>query len=169
EAKRAEAAILKVRSWPLIIDSPSSLSLPQLRARARRIVTERGKLGVIIVDYLQLMRSGERHGSREEEVATVSRGLKALAKELDVPVIALAQLNRSVETRSDKRPMISDIRESGQIEQDADVICFLYRDEYYNESSVHRGIAEVIVAKQRSGATGTIRASFNASRMRVGE
>src|SRR5690606_17166381 len=95
EAKRAEAAILKVRSWPLIIDSPSSLSLPQLRARARRIVTERGKLGVIIVDYLQLMRSGERHGSREEEVATVSRGLKALAKELDVPVIALAQLNRS--------------------------------------------------------------------------
>ena len=117
------------------------------------------EIGLIVIDYLQLISgsSNRRAGSREQEIAEISRSLKVLAKELDVPVIALSQLSRSPDQRTDHRPMLSDLRESGSIEQDADIVIFLYRDDYYNEDSEDRGLAEVIIAKQRSGSTGTIK------------
>ena len=151
----------------MFIDETGALSANELRARARRKAREcGGKLGLIIVDYLQLMAGGEAAsgGAAQENRATmlgeVSRGLKALAKELQCPVIALSQLNRAVESRPDKRPMMSDLRESGAIEQDADVVMFIYRDDYYNKESSEPGVAEIILAKQRNGPVGTVKLGF---------
>ncbi len=140
----------------LIIDDTPSISIAELRSKCRKYKLEHD-LGVIIIDYLQLMTGNKSSESRQQEVADISRNLKAIARELNVPVIALSQLSRSVESREDKRPMLSDLRESGAIEQDADVVMFIYRDEYYNHDSEDRGIAEIIVAKQRNGPTGTVK------------
>ena len=145
----------------LYIDDSPSLSPAELRARARRLVKEQGPLGLSVIDYLQLMKvPGFRADNRAAEISEISRSLKALAKELNVPVIALSQLNRSLEQRHDKRPVMSDLRESGAIEQDADLICFIYRDEVYNDDSPDKGSAEIIVAKQRNGPIGKVRVAF---------
>jgi replicative DNA helicase len=143
----------------IYIDDTGSRALTDLRGKCRRLATEHG-LGVIVIDYLQLMRGSKNAQGREQEISEISRGLKALAKELNVPVVALSQLNRSLESRPDKRPVLSDLRESGAIEQDADIIMFVYRDEYYNPESEDKGVAEVIIAKQRSGPTGKARLRF---------
>ncbi|MCR5864734.1 MULTISPECIES: replicative DNA helicase [Aquincola] len=159
---RLTEAVDKLSKASVFIDETPALNPAELRARARRQARQCGKLGLIVIDYLQLM-SGTA-SSNEENRATVigeiSRGLKALAKELQCPVIALSQLNRSVETRTDKRPMMSDLRESGAIEQDADVIMFIYRDEYYNKDSKEPGVAEIIIGKQRNGPVGTVKLTF---------
>ncbi|MBO6939150.1 MAG: replicative DNA helicase [Deltaproteobacteria bacterium] len=146
---------------PIWIDDTPSISMLELRAKARRLQSEHG-LGLIVVDYLQLMRSGSKNDSREQEISEISRNLKGLAKELGLPIIALSQLNRGVESRGnkDKRPQLSDLRESGAIEQDADTIWFIYRDEVYNKETEDRGVAEVIIGKQRAGPTGTCRVRF---------
>lgn len=146
---------------PMYIDDTPALGVMEMRARCRRLKAEKG-LGLVIVDYLQLMRASRNIDSREQEISDISRNLKALAKEMDVPVVALAQLNRKVEERTNKRPMISDLRESGAIEQDADLIVFLYREDAYNknEDNPKKGIAEVIIGKQRNGPTGTVELSF---------
>ncbi|MEY4584176.1 MAG: hypothetical protein RJB10_673 [Pseudomonadota bacterium] len=164
EWPRLTEAIEKLRTVSLHIDESAGLNSSELRANARRLARKCGKLGLIVVDYLQLM-SGSGGGGNGENRATelgeISRGLKMLAKELQCPVIALSQLNRSVETRTDKRPMMSDLRESGAIEQDADIIMFIYRDDYYTkELSKEPGVAEVIIAKQRNGPTGTVKLAF---------
>ncbi len=153
---------------PLFIDDSSDISLLDIRAKARRLhqgFHDQGGLGLIIIDYLQLMRADTRYDSRVQQVGEMSRGLKILARELKVPVIALSQLSRGVESRTDKRPMLSDLRESGQIEQDADLVMFIYRDEYYNpEDSDHPseepGVSELIIAKHRNGALGTVKLTF---------
>jgi len=149
---------------PLFIDDTPALTSSQLRASARRLARQSGGLGLIVVDYLQLMVAGGdgRRGveNRAYELADVTRALKALAKELQCPVIALSQLSREVEKRTDKRPMMSDLRESGAIEQDADVVMFIYRDDYYNKESKDPGVAELLIAKQRSGPTGKIKLTF---------
>jgi replicative DNA helicase len=146
---------------PIFIDDSPAISVLEMRAKSRRLKAEHN-IGLIVVDYLQLMRGRSSAERREQEISEISRSLKAMAKELDVPVIALSQLNRSLESRPNKRPQLSDLRESGAIEQDADVICFLYRDEIYNKSEDNpkRGIAEVIIGKQRNGPTGTIELTF---------
>jgi replicative DNA helicase len=146
---------------PIYIDDTPALSVLELRAKARRLKTEHN-LGLVVIDYLQLMRGHSATERREQEISEISRSLKAMAKELHIPVMALSQLNRSLESRSDKRPQLSDLRESGAIEQDADVICFIYRDEVYNKSEANpkRGIAELIIGKQRNGPTGTIELAF---------
>jgi replicative DNA helicase len=164
EWPRLTEAIEKLRTVSLHIDESAGLNSSELRANSRRLARKCGKLGLIVVDYLQLM-SGSGGGGNGENRATelgeISRGLKMLAKELQCPVIALSQLNRSVETRTDKRPMMSDLRESGAIEQDADIIMFIYRDDYYTkELSKEPGVAEVIIAKQRNGPTGTVKLAF---------
>jgi len=145
---------------PIFIDDTPAISVLEMRAKTRRLKSE-FDIGLVVVDYLQLMR-GRRNDSREQEISEISRSLKAMAKELHIPVVALSQLNRSLESRTDKRPMLSDLRESGAIEQDADVICFIYRDEVYNKSTDNpkKGMAEVIIGKQRNGATGTIELAF---------
>jgi replicative DNA helicase len=132
----------------------------EMRAKARRTRARFGDLGLIVVDYLQLMSSSKRVESRQIEVSEMSRGLKILARELDTPVLCLSQLNRQLEYRQDKRPMLADLRESGSIEQDADVVIFIYRDEYYNPESDQRGMAEIIVSKHRNGPTGATRLAF---------
>ena len=145
----------------IFIDDTPAISVLELRAKARRLARDREKkLGLIIVDYLQLMRGMGSANNREQEISEISRSLKALAKELAMPVIGISQLNRRVEDRGDKRPMMADLRESGAIEQDADVIAFIYRDEVYNQKSEDRGKAEVIVAKQRNGPIDTVRLAF---------
>jgi len=158
---RVTSAVHMLSEAPLFIDDTAALSPAELRSRARRLVKEHGPLGLIVVDYLQLMKvPGFKSDSRTAEISEISRSLKALAKELCVPVIALSQLNRSLEQRQDKRPVMSDLRESGAIEQDADLICFIYRDEVYNEDSKDKGIAEIIIAKQRNGPIGKVRVAF---------
>ena len=150
----------KVGDAPLIYDETPALKIAEFRQRARQLVFEYG-VQVIAVDYLQLMKcSGPTIGSREQEISAIARGLKQTAKELKVPIVALAQLNRGVESRADKRPMNSDLRESGAIEQDADIISFIYRDEVYNPESEHKGIAEFILGKHRNGGLGTVRLRF---------
>jgi replicative DNA helicase len=161
EWPRLADAIDRLKTVSLHIDETPGLTTSELRANARRLARQCGKLGLIVVDYLQLMTGSTTGGdNRATELGEISRGLKMLAKELQCPVIALSQLNRSVEQRTDKRPMMSDLRESGAIEQDADIIMFIYRDDYYNKESKEPGIAEIIIGKQRNGPTGTVRLTF---------
>jgi replicative DNA helicase len=158
---RLSEAVDRLKNASVFIDETPALNPAELRARARRQARICGKLGLIVVDYLQLMSgSSGSDENRATELGEISRGLKALAKELQCPVIALSQLNRSVETRNDKRPMMSDLRESGAIEQDADVIMFIYRDDYYNKDSKEPGVAEIVIGKQRNGPTGFIKLTF---------
>ena len=158
---RVTSAVHMLSEAPLFIDDSPALSPAEMRARARRVMKEHGQLGLIVVDYLQLMKvAGFKAENRTAEISEISRSLKSLAKELNVPVIALSQLNRSLEQRQDKRPVMSDLRESGAIEQDADLICFIYRDEVYNEDSPDKGCAEIIIAKQRNGPIGRVRVAF---------
>jgi replicative DNA helicase len=151
---RLTSAVSLLDTAPIFIDDTPALSPLELRARARRLKREHN-IGMIVIDYLQLMQIGNTRENRTTEISEISRNLKALAKELEVPVVALSQLNRSLEQRSDRRPVMSDLRESGAIEQDADVIMFIYRDEVYNEDSPHKGLAEIIIGKQRNGPIGT--------------
>jgi replicative DNA helicase len=144
----------------LFIDDSAGLSPTEVRTRSRRLVREHGEIGMILIDYLQLMRVPGMSENRTQEVSEISRSLKALAKELNCPVVALSQLNRSLEQRADRRPVMSDLRESGAIEQDADLICFIYRDEVYNPESERKGVAEIIIGKQRNGPIGTVNVAF---------
>ena len=166
EWDRLNTTLRGVYGAPLYLDETPGLSITELRTKARRLVRERG-VQMIMIDYLQLMNAtGMKLGSREQEVSTISRSLKGLAKELNIPIIALSQLNRSTETREDKRPVLSDLRESGAIEQDADIVCFIHRPEYYTKSTEDaqgndiRGLAELIGAKHRSGAVGDVKLRF---------
>jgi replicative DNA helicase len=146
---------------PIYVDDTASITMMELRSKARRLKSREPKLGMIIIDYLQLMTSGSNPENRVQEVSQISRQLKVLARDLDVPIVALSQLSRAVEQRQDKRPILSDLRESGSIEQDADLVAFVYRDEYYNhEESDAQGLAEINLAKHRNGPTDSIKLSF---------
>ncbi|OPX82966.1 MAG: Replicative DNA helicase [Pelotomaculum sp. PtaB.Bin013] len=149
----------KLAKAPIFIDDTPAITIRQIRAKARQLQVEKG-LGLIIIDYLQLMQGTRRSENRQQEIADISRALKGLAKELNVPVLALAQLSRAVEQRQDKRPIMSDLRESGALEQDADLVMFIYRDEYYNPDSEKKGIAEIIISKHRNGPVGTVELGF---------
>ena len=155
----AQAAGL-LNTAPIYVDDTAGISILEMRAKARRLKADRPDLSLIIVDYVQLMQGNGRTENRQQEVSEVSRGLKALAKELEVPVVALSQLSRGLEMRQDKRPVLADLRESGSIEQDSDVVMFIYRDEIYNADSPDRGTAEIIVSKHRNGPTGITRLAF---------
>ncbi|MBU3936571.1 MAG: replicative DNA helicase [Proteobacteria bacterium] len=174
DAQRLRTGFLKEQDWPkltrsvgmlseapIYIDDTPAITVLEMRAKARRLKTEHN-IGMVVVDYLQLMRGRSNAQSREQEISEISRSLKAMAKELSIPVIALSQLNRSLESRPNKRPQLSDLRESGAIEQDADLIIFIYRDEVYNkaEDNPKKGIAEIIIGKQRNGPTGTVELAF---------
>ncbi len=150
----------KLSKAPLFVDDSSDISMLEIRAKARRMHSQHGSLGLVIIDYLQLLRPDGRTESRVEQIGQMSRGMKILAGELQCPVIALSQLNRGVEQRADRRPMLSDLRESGSIEQDADMVTFIYRDEYYNEDSEDQGMAELIIGKNRAGSLDTVKLSF---------
>ena len=160
--ERLTMAVGKLNDAPIYIDEGAGLNSFELRARARRLQRKTGQLGLIVIDYIQLMAgtSDKANENRATEISEISRSLKSLAKELNVPVVALSQLNRSLEQRPDKRPIMSDLRESGAIEQDADLILFIYRDEVYNKDSDQKGTAEIIISKQRNGPIGSIRLSF---------
>jgi len=160
EWTRLSHGVGRLAEAPLFIDDNPHCTVMEMRAKARRMKARHGDLGLILVDYLQLMSPTKRSENRQVEVAEISRGLKILARELECPVVALSQLNRQLEYRADKRPMLADLRESGSLEQDADVVIFLYRDEIYNPESDQRGTAEVIVAKHRNGPTGMTRLAF---------
>ncbi|MDO9107205.1 MAG: replicative DNA helicase [Methylovulum sp.] len=160
EWPRLTSAINLLAETKLFIDDTPALTPTEVRSRARRLMREHGQLGLIVLDYLQLMQSPSSGDNRVNQISDISRGLKALAKELNVPVVALSQLNRNLEQRPNKRPVMSDLRESGAIEQDADLIVFVYRDEVYNEDSPDKGIAEIIIGKQRNGPLGTVRLTF---------
>jgi replicative DNA helicase len=158
---RLTAACDKLAKAPIYVDDTGSITMMEIRSKARRLKSKHADLGLIIVDYMQLMTSGTTAENRVQEVSQISRSLKVLARDLDVPIVALSQLSRAVEQRHDKRPILSDLRESGSIEQDADIVMFIYRDEYYNaEESDQQGLAEVIVAKHRNGPTDTVKLSF---------
>jgi replicative DNA helicase len=157
---RISHAVGRLAEAPLFIDDNPHLTVMDMRAKCRRLKAQHGDLGLVVVDYLQLMSSPRKGENRQVEVAELSRGLKVLARDLDVPVLALSQLNRSLEYRADKRPMLADLRESGALEQDADIVAFIYRDDTYNPDSSEKGVAEVIVAKHRNGPTGKIRLAF---------
>lgn len=152
-------AVGRLAEAPIHIDDNPHLTIMEIRAKARRLKSRQG-LGLIIIDYLQLMTGRHSAENRQVEVSEISRGLKILARELEVPVIALSQLSRNLENRADKRPILADLRESGSLEQDSDVVIFLYRDELYNRDSADRGTAEVIVAKHRNGPTGSTQLAF---------
>jgi replicative DNA helicase len=157
---RLTAACDKLAKAPLYVDDTGSINLMEIRSKARRLKSREPTLGLILIDYLQLMTSGGTVENRVQEVSQISRSLKVLARDLDVPIVAMSQLSRAVEQRHDKRPILSDLRESGSIEQDADLVMFIYRDEYYNEESDQQGMAEVALAKHRNGPTDTIKLSF---------
>jgi replicative DNA helicase len=159
EWPRVTSAMSLLADSKIFIDDTPGLSPMELRARSRRLKRSHD-LGLIVIDYLQLMAVPGNKENRATEIAEISRSLKALAKELQVPVIALSQLNRSLESRTDKRPVMADLRESGAIEQDADVIVFIYRDDYYHQDSTEKGVAEIIIGKQRNGPTGTMKLTF---------
>ena len=149
-----------MKNRPLFIDDTPALTPTEMRTRARRVAREHGELGMIMVDYLQLMQVAGGGEGRTAEISEISRNLKGIAKEFNCPMVALSQLNRSLEQRPNKRPVMSDLRESGAIEQDADLIMFIYRDEVYNEESEDKGVAEIIIGKQRNGPIGTSRLAF---------
>jgi replicative DNA helicase len=157
---KLSTALGRLNEAPILIDETPALNAIEVRSRARRLMKQYGKLGLVIVDYLQLMQATTQGENRATEISEISRSMKSLAKELNVPVIACSQLNRSLEQRPNKRPVMSDLRESGAIEQDADVIVFIYRDEVYNAESPDKGTAEIIIGKQRNGPIGTIRLTF---------
>ena len=157
---RLTAACDKLAKAPIYVDDTGSINLMEIRSKARRLKSSQPNLGLILIDYLQLMTSGTTAENRVQEVSQISRSLKVLARDLDVPILAMSQLSRAVEQRHDKRPILSDLRESGSIEQDADLVMFIYRDEYYNDESDQQGIAEVNVAKHRNGPTDGIKLSF---------
>ena len=158
---RLTAACDKLAKAPIYVDDTASITMMEIRSKARRLKSREPNLALIVVDYLQLMTGGGAAENRVQEVSLISRSLKILARDLDVPILALSQLSRAVEQRHDKRPILSDLRESGSIEQDADLVGFIYRDEYYNaEETDQQGIAEVIFAKHRNGPTDKIRLSF---------
>src|ERR671918_663088 len=158
---RLTAACDKLAKAPIYVDDSGGITMMEIRSKARRLKSKHPDLGLLIVDYLQLMTSGMSPENRVQEVSQISRSLKVLARDLDVPIVALSQLSRAVEQRHEKRPILSDLRESGSLEQDADIVCFIYRDEYYNpDDSPDQGLAEVIVAKHRNGPTDTVKLSF---------
>jgi replicative DNA helicase len=157
---RLTAACDKLAKAPIYVDDTGSITMMEIRSKARRLKSREPNLGLIVVDYMQLMTSGSTVENRVQEVSQISRSLKILARDLDVPIVAMSQLSRAVEQRHDKRPILSDLRESGSIEQDADLVMFIYRDEYYNEESDQQGIAEVHLAKHRNGPTDTVKLSF---------
>src|SRR5437763_7020448 len=161
EWPRVNQAVGRLAEAPFFIDDNPHCTVMEMRAKARRVKARYGDLGLIVVDYLQLMSSPRRAENRQVEVSEMSRGLKILARELDCPVMVGSQLNRQLEYRQDKRPMLADLRESGGLEQDADVVCFIYRDEVYNPESDQRGQAEILVSKHRNGPTGIARLAFN--------
>ncbi len=161
----------KIYEAPIFIDDTPGLTLMEVRSRARRLATQH-KIGLIIIDYMQLMSGGQSSRSgenRQQEISAISRGLKSLARELEVPVVALSQLSRAVESRPNKHPLLSDLRESGSIEQDADLVVFIYRDDYYNEHSEQAGVAEIIIGKQRNGPTDTVKLQFHAAHVRFND
>ena len=160
EWARLAGGIESLSQAKIFIDDTAGLSVLEMRAKARRLAAEQKKLDLIVVDYLQLMSAGGRNESRQQEVSKISRELKALAKELNVPVVALSQLSRAPEARNPPKPLMSDLRESGSIEQDADVVAFIYREDYYHETDENKGMAELIISKQRNGPTGTVKLAF---------
>jgi replicative DNA helicase len=152
----------QLSTLPIYLDDSASITITEIRSRARRLKASSNGLGIIFIDYLQLVRPGQlsKGANRNDEIADICRSLKATAKDLAVPIVALAQLNRAVEARQDKRPMLSDLRDSGSIEQEADIVAFIYRDEYYNKETADPGVTELILAKHRNGRTGTVKMMF---------
>src|SRR5437667_11377155 len=157
---RLTAACDRLAKAPIYVDDTGSITMMEIRSKSRRLKSREPNLGLIVVDYMQLMTSGASVENRVQEVSQISRSLKILARDLDVPIVAMSQLSRAVQQRHDKRPILSDLRESGSIEQDADLVFFIYRDEYYNEESDQQGLAEIILSKHRNGPTGVEKLSF---------